>query len=116
MQEPKRQYGFNPHPGFARLTADAVLANGPVWFAGAKITSDGAGIADVTFHDGVNASGPQLYTDKVTLGESGDRFLPWPVYLERGLFVDVGSNVEEVFVLFRPAESGPPPTREAAGE
>lgn len=88
--------------GWRYVSADTAVARGPVDYWGAILTGDGGGVADVTLYDGANASGRQVLTLWASTVESRIALLPIPITLEDGLFVDVGSNVTGVFVLYVP--------------
>jgi len=90
--------------GNINLTADNIVIPTPVLLAGLTITVSVAG-GDVTLYNGLDAaSGIKVH--KFVNGVAGTmqvNFIP-PLNLERGLFLDVGSNVTEVSLQIVPFE------------
>ncbi|MGH6999378.1 MAG: hypothetical protein ACREEO_14380 [Phenylobacterium sp.] len=91
-----------PHEGFSwkRVTQDERVAIGPLVFAGLLLTADAVGTADVTVYDGYDAGGRQFCTFRTPVSRTEPQGPPAPVHLSQGLFVDVGSNVEECVVIY----------------
>jgi hypothetical protein len=89
-------------PGWQRITADTLLCRGPALLYGAVLTSDGVGTADVILYDGPNTSGRRLFQLLAPTTQSVPVILPAPVPLEDGLYIDVGSNVGDLFILYAP--------------
>ena len=60
-----------------------------------------AATADVTLYNGDNNTGELIATLKSAV-VTGHKFKPpVPVYFPKGLFVDIGSNVTGVFIMWR---------------
>jgi hypothetical protein len=90
--------------GWRRLTADAEVYPGPVLLAGVVLLASVAG-GDVTIYDGADpTSGDKLFTLKADANISLPVVFPWPVRCEKGLYVDIGSNITEVTVFYVPAK------------
>lgn len=84
-----------------RITADTVILNGPGLFAGVVLAADGVGTADCTVYDGADSGGRQFGTFRTPVSRSESHGLPGPARFDAGIFVAVGSNVEEVIVLYK---------------
>ncbi len=90
--------------GFRRLVADGEVYPGPVLLTGVHLLVSVTG-GDVTVYNGADAvSGDKLFTLKGEANISKPFFFPWPTRCEKGIFVDVGSNVTEVTVFYVPAK------------
>lgn len=82
------------------LTVDTMLAPGECELIYAYVVPSAAD-ADVTFYSGENTTGQQVVQIKEA-AISGHAFWPAvPVYCRKGLYVDVGSNVTGVLVVWR---------------
>jgi hypothetical protein len=90
------------HLPFQRIEADTVISRAPVLFWGAILTSDGVGATEAIFYDGVNANGRRLFRLLALITATLPLILPKPILLEAGLYVDVGSNLGDLFVLYSP--------------
>jgi hypothetical protein len=94
---------------WTRVTADTVVAVGPLLFYGLIMTTS-AIACTVDVFDGSNTLGRRVmraahsYQDPATVDRASSLpcFLPAPILLERGLFLDLASNVTEVTVFYRP--------------
>ncbi|MCK9598668.1 MAG: hypothetical protein M0R06_06480 [Sphaerochaeta sp.] len=85
---------------WARVTADQKLNQGPCELIYAYLVPSGA-TTDSVIYNGVDTSGEKIVTLKEE-AVSGHPFKPpVPVFCSKGLFVDVGSSVSEIFVLWR---------------
>lgn len=89
----------NRYAGWERLTADEQAARGPLLFAGLILTSDGVGAADVTVYDGQEVTGGRRFSSFNAASGATEVFTFPPVRFLRGLYIDIGSNVED-FVAF----------------
>jgi hypothetical protein len=86
---------------YARTAADLVVSTDPTLLFGAVILTSVTG-GDATIYDGRDASsGSKVITLEGIANQSTPVMFPQPVTLQSGLFVDVGSNVTEVLVLWR---------------
>lgn len=85
-----------------RVTGDQRLISRPSYLFSLVISSNGDGDADALIYDGENVKGVARF-DLFAVDEAQQQlsFDP-PVYMERGIFVDVGSNVESVVIQFVP--------------
>lgn len=83
------------------VTADARVFEGGGVVSSLTLVSDGVGVADVTLYDGPSAAGENILTLRALQNDT--RHLPYPDPLEvlDGLFVDVGSNVSGLLVVWR---------------
>lgn len=90
--------------GFTRLTADGVVNEGHTILYGLHIEASIAG-GDVSVYEGLDSeSGRLLGTFKENANDHDILSFPHPVYLDRGLYVDIGSNVTAVSLFWLPAK------------
>lgn len=90
--------------GWQRITADAQVGRGPLKLHNVLLTCDGVGNADITLYEGANTGGRRLFTLKALQHQSNTFPLPGGLLLQDGLFVDVGTNVLEAFIVYEPLE------------
>jgi len=89
--------------GWERVTVDTLLYPNPVLLGGLVLLVSVTG-GDVTLYDGQDAASGRVVGRFEGNAHISTPFLfPWPLRCELGLFVDVGSNVTEVLVLWAPA-------------
>jgi hypothetical protein len=82
------------------VTVDTVLCEKECELLFAYLVPSAAG-ADATLYNGDNATG-ELIATLESAAKTGHKFRPpVPVYCARGLFIDIGSNVTGVFVMWR---------------
>jgi hypothetical protein len=82
------------------VTADALLAEKECELLFGYLVPSAAN-ADVSLYDGENTTGSLIATLKAA-AVSGHPFEPpVPVYCRKGLYVDVGSNVTGILVMWR---------------
>lgn len=87
---------------WTRLTADAVISERPARLLGLVLLVSATG-GGVTVYNGVDAtSGHRIARFEAVANESLPVMFPEPLVCDRGLFVDVGSNVAEVLILWEP--------------
>jgi len=93
--------------GFLNTAVDVIAQVGETFLYGLDITASLAAGA-VTIYEGLDASsGRRINTFKTDATFTTPiRFNP-PLYLQRGLFIDVGANIEGVTVYFKPVVSPP---------
>ena len=96
---------------WVRITGDTRVYVGPVDFAGLILAADGVGTADATVYDGRDAGGRQFTTFRTPVSRTEPHGPPVPAFFGQGLFINVGSNVEEVVVLYRSANPAHPRLR-----
>jgi hypothetical protein len=85
-----------------RTTADVVASNGPALLFSAEIASDGGGEADAVLRNGHNTKG-EILQDLYCVDEAMDSVvLRVPKFFDKGLFIDVGTNVGSITVVFLP--------------
>jgi hypothetical protein len=84
-----------------RIAADTFVTRGPINLWGLILTDDAVGAADVTLYEGANTDGRRLFTLRTIQNQSNPCFFPVPILLEDGLYVDVGTNVLEAFILYQ---------------
>jgi hypothetical protein len=82
------------------VTADGVLNKGPTELIYAYLEPSAAG-ADVTFYDGFDANGKKIATI-VASAKTSRPFAPRaPIFCNEGLYIDIGTNVASVLVLYK---------------
>lgn len=83
---------------WVRVTNSQPVCTAPGYIGCIVLTDNGSGNADITLYDGESASDPQLLKVR-TLQHSTKviRFQP-PLTTQRGLYVTVGSNVNEALI------------------
>jgi len=85
---------------YQRITVDQVISTSPVKIYALIITSDGNGDADAGVYDGESTSDNKIVT-LYTVDESlASIIFAEPLETQRGLFIDIGSNVTEVLVQY----------------
>lgn len=87
------------------VTADTLVSTKPVWFYGAIILTSVTG-GDATIYNGHDAAAGRKWARLEGIAnESRPVIFPKPFLFDRGLYIDVGSDVTEVTVGFEPLES-----------
>jgi len=86
---------------WAWVTASELLSHGACELLYAQAVSDGGEIKDTILYDGENTNGDQIIN--LQRGTEGNIILSpkVPIYCRRGLYVDIGSSTEGVFVQWR---------------
>lgn len=85
---------------WANMTADGIVCRGPCFLTHIIITSDSGGVADAAVYDGIDTSG-KLYTGMRCKDDDTEECTPSPpAYFRQGIYVDIGSNVENVMVQY----------------
>jgi hypothetical protein len=82
------------------VTADGILNKGPTELIYAYLEPSAAG-ADATFYDGFDADGKKIATIVASVKTSRPLAPKEPVFCDVGLFVDIGTNVASVLVLYK---------------
>ena len=85
---------------WARVTGDRMLCDGPCDLLFAYLVTSGA-TTDTVLRNGTDAAGEAIVTLKSAVVTGHDFNPPVPVFLDKGLFVDFGTSVSEVFVIWR---------------
>lgn len=89
--------------GFTRLTADGIVNEGATLLFGLHIEASTAG-GDVSLYEGMDSgSGRLIGTFKENANDHDVLSFPVPIFLDRGLYVDIGSNVTAVTLFWLPA-------------
>ena len=92
---------INDYVGFTRLTKDDLVNDDKTLLYGVllEITTDGA---SVILYEGNDASsGRLLFTVKGLANDTKFIWFDKPLLLERGLYVDIGSNVSAVTLFWK---------------
>lgn len=88
--------------GFTRLASDGIVNEGPSLLFGLHIEASTAG-GDVSVYEGNDSASGRLigtFKDNLTNHEVKS-FIP-PLYCDRGIYVDIGSNITAVTILWLP--------------
>lgn len=89
-------------------TVDQIIQRGPTLLYGLILRASVTG-GDVTLYAAQDAiTGAKIATFEGIANESRPLFFPVPIYCDRGLYIDVGSNVDDVLVIFAPLPSSKP--------
>jgi len=89
--------------GFTQIKSDQIVNEGHTLLAGFIIEAS-ADPGDVSLYEGLDASSGRYFGKfKGLTNDSKPIIFPVPVYFDRGLFVDVGSNVTGVTLIWAPA-------------
>ena len=83
-----------------RITFDRVLSTSPVFISNIIVTPDAQAQADITLYDGESTGDPQIITVKSGTGITKNIHLNPALQTQRGLYIDIGSNVEEALVCY----------------
>lgn len=100
--EPKPTYSWSPGPGhgWTRFTLDDFLGPGPLVVFGVYVRVSVTG-ASVTLYDGLDTgSGRSIMVIEGEANITKTITFPGGLKIERALYVDLGSNVDEVLVLW----------------
>lgn len=79
---------------------DTKVCTAPVFIVRVVVTPDSATVGDITLYDGESSNDPEILTIRTASGET--KVIPFSPGLQtkRGLYLDVGSNVEDVLIQF----------------
>jgi hypothetical protein len=84
-----------------RVTASRVVSPTPCLLFSVALASDGVGEADAGIYNG-QGLGDELLYDLFAVDEAMDSLIfPYPVYLSKGLYIAIGTNVASVTVQYR---------------
>lgn len=83
------------------IVADGPVLPGPGRYYGGLLLATSGGAATVAVYDGVSATQGELIDYFTAVASARDpRSLSYPLHVERGLFVDLGSSVSAFTVFF----------------
>lgn len=85
---------------WAYVAADVCLARGPCELVWAYVVPTAA-TTDSALYDGTDTQGEKITDLKVADVAGGDFAPPVPVYCDKGLYVDVGTSITGIFVLWK---------------
>lgn len=89
-----------------KVTGDRQVHVGPCFVFSVAINSDGQGDADAKIHDQAGSGEGGDFLNLYTVDESTHQRDFWPpLFFVRGIYVDVGTNAESVFVHYRPHDA-----------
>lgn len=83
-----------------RLRTDAQVLSGPLVYYGAVLKATNAGAATLDIYDGTSTAGE--WSDALTAGANAvaEAINPAGVRMERGIYGDLGSNVDLAVVFY----------------
>lgn len=83
---------------WTRLTGSQTLQSDPCYVFFLVLTAESGGAADIELYNGDNSDDPQVCTLKTHADTT--RNLRWqiPLFLNRGAYIKVGSNVTDVVI------------------
>lgn len=96
---------YDKPASFLRVTADTIISTEPVLLFAVMILTSTTG-GDVTLYNGVDpGAGSQIIRLEGTANETRPTPFGPGILCDRGLYVDIGSNVTEVVVIYAPYEA-----------
>lgn len=90
---------------WTHVTDDQLLSTGPCELVYASIAV-GSANNKATFYNGVGTNNPIVVILQTAARTSVDFNPPKPVYCSKGLYVDLTSNVDGLFVMWRELPKG----------
>jgi hypothetical protein len=87
--------------GYRYLTADEQVIEHPLILHGIVLLTSVTG-GDVTLYDGLGTAGSSLIGRFEGIADQSTPIELFGLHLERGLYVDIGSNVTSVLVIYDP--------------
>lgn len=80
--------------------ADGAVLQGPLLYYGGLLKSSAGGTATVDIYDGTSASFPLIDSFVAAVSSRDRNALPNPIFILRGIYVDIGSNVTDFTLYF----------------
>lgn len=90
--------------GYRWLTADEQVIEHPLILRGIVVLVSTTG-GDVTLYEGLGTAGSSLIGRFEAIADQSTPIDLHGLFLERGLYVDIGSNVTGVLVIYKPIPS-----------
>jgi len=91
--------------GFTRVTQDTLINQGNTLVFGLSIEASADG-GDVSLYEGMdNLSGRLHGTYKALANDRKPFGFPAPVYFDRGVYIDIGTNVTAVTIYWLPVRN-----------
>jgi hypothetical protein len=88
--------------GWTRLTTSGKVATGPLALTGVIVNGSVSG-AVVTLYNSLDENSNDIIAEiKIEGAYSLPLFFDWPIFIERGLYIKVGSNIDSVTVFWCP--------------
>lgn len=87
---------------WTRLIHGGVITEGKAILHNAYLRASSGGAATGTIYDGVDTNGRNFHTLRAAANARDGMRGAADVHFEHGIYIDVGSNVEEVLVIYRP--------------
>lgn len=90
---------------WVRIITAQVVSKAPCLLKGVVVTPNGEGNKGlVTLYDGESASDPSIYPIRAGVGETKQVIFDPPVVCDRGLYVVLGSHVDECLIQYEPVK------------
>lgn len=86
------------------VTDDQVVVNVPVKLVAVVLTATSGGAASATIYDGVNDDGEIVAVVKALANTTFSMEFYGGVHITTGIYVDLGSNVQGLLVVYEPEE------------
>jgi len=84
---------------WVHATFDQVVCTAPGWIGSIIVVPSGQDKkGEATIYDGESTSDPQIVSVKTLTGETKQIIFSPPMKTQRGLYVDVGGDTEEVLI------------------
>ena len=91
--------------GFTRITQDGIINEGNSLIFGISIEASVDG-GDVSVYEGLDTQSGRLHgTYKALVNDRKPFGFPAPVFFDRGIYIDIGSNVTAVTVYWLPVRN-----------
>lgn len=85
-----------------KVTKDSIVHPGPCYLITADMTVDAAGAATANIRDGVDNTASVALTLSAVASDHDCRRYIIPIFISKGLFVDISANVTSVLIQFIP--------------
>ncbi|RLI42035.1 hypothetical protein DRO69_10875 [Candidatus Bathyarchaeota archaeon] len=86
--------------GWKWCVNDQLISPGPVFLLAAMLVADSGGTAEAALYNGHNTTGQVALVLRAPANNPAPITPIYPIYLDKGLYLDVGSNVRGVLVIF----------------
>jgi len=86
---------------WAWVTVDTILSHGPCELIFSHHVPSAAGTSTIDLYDGENTSGDLIIKCRTAESRATMFRPPKPIYCRRGLYVDIGKDIEGIFVQWR---------------
>lgn len=88
------------------ITADRLLSNSPCYLVSAHFQAAAAGVGNTSIVNGQDTGGEVVFTFVAAASTGRALDLKVPLWLSKGLFIDVGANTQGVLVQYHIPRGG----------